>query len=454
MNIKEVEQRTSMTRANIRFYEEEGLICPVRNENGYRDYAEDDVLKLKQIRLFRNMKLSLNDIKEIFNGNKSLHETMEKHLITLTEKQIEYHQYKNLCQEIYSQNIEIDDFNPDVYISNMNNDEMIHDVIKEEVIPFRRYFARVLDVMIYDTILYIIIQGMFKIEIQDIKEVWLIAISTLLMMLFIEPLLLAKFKTTCGKAIMGITVTSYTNQNLSYGDAFSRTWKVIVKGMGFQIPIVEQVRMYKCYKDYTQGKLLDWEDCSVLHHKELKWYKYIVFVCVYLLFVYMRIVSSNSLTIVENKAPLTIEAFKENYSFYNSYYNYDDPLYIYTGVKRADLNYEVENGEVVEVWFEEEYRDCDSYPPSHIEDMIVVANSMIKADPKYTMITFKMDTIIEDMSRNIYTDLEYDILGYKIICDVEYENYKYGIEYPTKGLWKTSDKNYYKIKYSVKKVSC
>ena len=37
MTIKELENRTGMTRANIRFYEGEGLLSPRRLENGYRD---------------------------------------------------------------------------------------------------------------------------------------------------------------------------------------------------------------------------------------------------------------------------------------------------------------------------------------------------------------------------------------------------------------------------------
>ena len=43
MTIKEVEERTGLTRSNIRFYEKEKLIEPSRNDkNGYRDYSEKD----------------------------------------------------------------------------------------------------------------------------------------------------------------------------------------------------------------------------------------------------------------------------------------------------------------------------------------------------------------------------------------------------------------------------
>ena len=49
MNIKEVEKVTGLTKANIRFYEEEGLVCPKRNEqNNYRIYTEVEIKRLQE----------------------------------------------------------------------------------------------------------------------------------------------------------------------------------------------------------------------------------------------------------------------------------------------------------------------------------------------------------------------------------------------------------------------
>lgn len=52
MTIKEIESLSCMTRANIRFYESEGLLSPVRMENGYRDYSEKDLAVLKKSACF------------------------------------------------------------------------------------------------------------------------------------------------------------------------------------------------------------------------------------------------------------------------------------------------------------------------------------------------------------------------------------------------------------------
>ena len=48
MTIKEMEALTGLTRANIRFYEQHGLLSPERHQNGYRDYTEEDLARFRQ----------------------------------------------------------------------------------------------------------------------------------------------------------------------------------------------------------------------------------------------------------------------------------------------------------------------------------------------------------------------------------------------------------------------
>ena len=45
MRTGEVEKLTEVKEANIKFYEREGLINPRRNENGYRDFSDEDIDK-------------------------------------------------------------------------------------------------------------------------------------------------------------------------------------------------------------------------------------------------------------------------------------------------------------------------------------------------------------------------------------------------------------------------
>ena len=47
-------------RANIRYYEQQGLLTPARRENGYREYSDEDLQTLQKIKLLRHLGLSLS----------------------------------------------------------------------------------------------------------------------------------------------------------------------------------------------------------------------------------------------------------------------------------------------------------------------------------------------------------------------------------------------------------
>ena len=65
MTIKEIEDRTGLPRANIRFYESQGLIAPSRGENGYRDYSQEDCQTLLKIKLLRKLDVPLEEIRRM-----------------------------------------------------------------------------------------------------------------------------------------------------------------------------------------------------------------------------------------------------------------------------------------------------------------------------------------------------------------------------------------------------
>lgn len=54
--IREVESIVGLSKKNIRYYEEVGLIKPDRdNSNDYRIYRDEDIRKLKVIKFFREL---------------------------------------------------------------------------------------------------------------------------------------------------------------------------------------------------------------------------------------------------------------------------------------------------------------------------------------------------------------------------------------------------------------
>ncbi len=60
--IRELSRRTGASIRSLRHYEEKSLLAPQRLENGYRDYAEPDVDKVKTIQLYLGLGLSTEEI--------------------------------------------------------------------------------------------------------------------------------------------------------------------------------------------------------------------------------------------------------------------------------------------------------------------------------------------------------------------------------------------------------
>ena len=72
MTSKEMEARSGVARANIRYYEAEGLLTPARMKNGYRDYSEEDLALLEKIKLLRRLGVSVQELKELRAGQAEL----------------------------------------------------------------------------------------------------------------------------------------------------------------------------------------------------------------------------------------------------------------------------------------------------------------------------------------------------------------------------------------------
>lgn len=51
MRIGELAHRTGVSRRLLRYYEEQGLLHPVRLPNGYREYADGDIAAVRHIRV-------------------------------------------------------------------------------------------------------------------------------------------------------------------------------------------------------------------------------------------------------------------------------------------------------------------------------------------------------------------------------------------------------------------
>lgn len=67
MNIGELMKKSKVSRKTIYFYESKGMLKPIKKENGYREYNDNDLKKLNLIIQMRKLDLPLSLINKILN---------------------------------------------------------------------------------------------------------------------------------------------------------------------------------------------------------------------------------------------------------------------------------------------------------------------------------------------------------------------------------------------------
>lgn len=106
VKINEVEALAGISKKNIRFYEEQGLLSPRRNaDNGYRVYGDEEVAILRRIRVLRKLGVPIEEIRQMFDGTHTVGDGMRRHLISLEREKRNLEQSIALCTEL--QNAEI-----------------------------------------------------------------------------------------------------------------------------------------------------------------------------------------------------------------------------------------------------------------------------------------------------------------------------------------------------------
>ncbi len=120
MKIKQVEELVGITSKNIRFYEDQGLLNPDRADNGYREYHQNEVDRLKQIKILRKFGVSVEEIKKVFAKKESLNECLEKQLIILAKEQTNLETMQNLAKSMLDQRESIDALDVDKWLESMD----------------------------------------------------------------------------------------------------------------------------------------------------------------------------------------------------------------------------------------------------------------------------------------------------------------------------------------------
>lgn len=105
MKINEVEQAAGITKKNIRFYEEQGLLHPSRASNGYREYSSEDVEILRQIRLLRRLDISLEEIRRLQSNDLTLGDCLKRQLIILERRTKSLETVSAFCKRLLAEDV-------------------------------------------------------------------------------------------------------------------------------------------------------------------------------------------------------------------------------------------------------------------------------------------------------------------------------------------------------------
>jgi len=124
MKINEAEQEVGITRKNIRFYEQQGLLKPMRNlSNGYRDYSDEDIRILRQIKLLRRLGIPIEEIKRLQARLLTLEDCLQRHLITLERERKNLDATASFCERLLSEKASLETIDAGQLLTDIDNME-------------------------------------------------------------------------------------------------------------------------------------------------------------------------------------------------------------------------------------------------------------------------------------------------------------------------------------------
>lgn len=364
MNIKEIEERSGLTRANIRYYEQEGLLAPARRENKYRDYSEEDLETLLRIALLRSLGFSLEEIRRLQSGEADFAAAMRERSAALEAEGQRLLAAKSVCDAISREVTSYSALRPEDYLNGFEPDAAAKQRDVAEPHPWRRYFARGIDLALVGLPVSFVQYVLLHRNYTTVSR-WEDIVCALIgwgLLLLLEPLLLARFGTTAGKWCMGITVTRPDGERLSYSEALNRTALVWLYGAGLGISIVELVCNYCSYRRYMNGEELAWESGSIERFDERGTGRMVLlYAAITALSLALTLAMGLSAALPPNRGELTVAEFAENVNYYRTFFDfgtrwtldssgewveneYENVIYFGGGGEPTPFSYTVEDG--------------------------------------------------------------------------------------------------------------
>ena len=449
MTIREIEGLSGLTRANIRFYESEGLLQPRRLPNGYRDYSDDNLETLKKIKLLRQLHIPLDEIRALQAGEHSLGDALLRCVNELERQRGDLQQAAQLCRAMRSDGVTYQSLDADRYLGGAaalpaarpDSSATRFDVPRACPHPWRRWLARSFDFALCGLLWQVAAVLVFRINpaLRSPLGQLLDALAAMLLMLFIEPLFLHFAGFTPGKLIFGLRLTC-RGRKLSYFDALCRTGSVLALGEGLYIPVYSLIRNYKCYKKCRAGELLPWEEEYEYELTDTAWWRVPAFAAACLCSLGLCVLVIRAGDLPRHRGALTAAEFAENVNDYAGYLGtqlvlslgedgrwherFDDGV-IYSGALETYPPFTLteENGELTRVSFCVELHDAPIITPAYEQIMLLSALSYVCAQPEVHILSPVPRELARRLSDDPFESFRFEMAGVEIACDVEAEGY-------------------------------
>lgn len=383
MTIKDMELQTGLARANIRYYEAEGLITPERAENGYRDYSQEDAETLLRVKLLRALGLTVGQIKAVVRGETELDAALSARIAAIQKEKTALDRAGEIAGQIRQAHAQFRTLDARPYLDEMQTERVLErDTLPKEHFPWQRFFARLLDAQIYRSLWVLILPALgFNMLKSSRGSVLFLELLTLGTMFLLEPLLLSRFGTTPGKWLFGLRVTSPDGRRLTYAEGRERTAYLFWYGIRLNLPFFRLYRLYVSYTDEQQEKELPWEDRSEQTIRDHAGWRFAAAAALAVLLIaggVLRVLLPYGPT---HRGELTIAQFAENYNtILRQFGDYDVELdetgrwqeesefsmdggtvSVAFGERYPQLEYQTENGVLTGIVYHAEGGEADSW---------------------------------------------------------------------------------------------
>lgn len=143
--------------------------------------------------------------------------------------------------------------------------------------PWVRFFARSMDIYLFQVIICTIFALVYPALLFNILGILIITFGWFL----IEPFFLSQFGTTAGKFLLNVTVRDKNGALPSLKDAYIRTFWVLCKGLGFQIPIVSLFTLFFSYKRLNNTGTTAWDEGRfIVSHSKIGFLRILIFIII------------------------------------------------------------------------------------------------------------------------------------------------------------------------------